>query len=334
MSLTVLIPGAGGAAAVSTIKSLRLAGFRGRIVSTDANPLSAGFALSDSFRVVPKASDPAFYATVSQLIIDEHIDIVFPTSGFDIYTYGRHKADLEQRGIVVAMSDLDAMTTCADKWQFYLKTDGVFPLPQTSRELTTWSVFPCFVKPALGKGSRDAYRCYDRTELSFYAARVRDLIVQEYLPGEEYTVDVLSDLEGTPLLAVPRVRLETKEGISTKGTVLKDDELGSLCLEMARHLGLKGPTCMQLKRDHTGALKFLEVNPRIGGGMMFTTLAGVNIPGLLLELISGAAITVPAWQEVTVLRYYEEVVLDAQADAGAAARARVTSGSTGHEDIP
>ena len=109
MSLTVLIPGAGGPAAVSTMKSLRLAGFTGRIVSTDANPLSAGFFLSDSSRVVPKASDPAFYAAMTQLIADERVDVIFPTSGFDIYEYGRHKAELERSGVVVAMSDVETI---------------------------------------------------------------------------------------------------------------------------------------------------------------------------------------------------------------------------------
>lgn len=311
MSLTVLVPGAGGPAAVCTIKSLRLAGFTGGIVSTDANPLSVGFYLSDSFRVVPKASDPAFYPTVARLIQEEEVNLIVPTSGFDIYEYGRHKAELEASGVVVAMSDLDAMTTCANKWEFYLKTYGTFPLPETSTDLSLWQTFPCFVKPILGKGSRDSYRCDRPAELAFYASQVKGLMVQEYLPGEEYTVDMLSDLEGTPLLAVPRIRLETKEGISTKGTVINDAEIERLCLDMARHLNLKGPTCMQLRRDRAGALKFLEVNPRIGGGCMFTTLAGVNIPKLLLDLIAGVDIAIPKRQEITVLRYYEEIVVDA-----------------------
>jgi len=310
MSVTVLVPGAGGPAAVSTIKSLRLAGFTGRIVSTDANPLSAGFYLSDSFRVVPKASDAAFYPAVSRLIQEERVNVIVPTSGFDIYEYSRHKAEFERSGVVVAMSDLDAMTTCANKWEFYLKTCGAFPLPETSMDLASWQTFPCFVKPVLGKGSRHSYRCDGPEELMFYASQVQNLVVQEYLPGEEYTVDVLSDLEGTPLLAVPRIRLETKEGISTKGKIINDAEIERLCLEMARHLNLKGPTCIQLKRDGSGSLKFLEVNPRIGGGSMFTTLAGVNIPKLLLDLIAGMDIAFSERQEVTVLRYYEEIVVD------------------------
>jgi len=310
MAVTVLVSGAGGAAAISTIKALRMGRFDGRIVSTDAERLSAGLYLADAFRVVPRAKDPAFFPAVRRLIEDEHIGIIFPTSGFDIYEFARHKRELEAMGVVVAMSDADAMTTCENKWQFYLKTQGVFPLPETGRDAKTWNRFPCFVKPVFGKGSRDTHRCATREELEFHMLPARDMLIQEYLPGEEYTVDVLSDLSGAPLLAVPRARLETKDGISSKGRVFHDEEMERLCLDLARHLGLKGPTCMQLKRDDAGRPKFMEVNPRIGGGSMFTTLAGVNIPILLLRLIDGMELAPQKAKEIVVLRYYEEVVLD------------------------
>ncbi len=97
------------------------------------------------------------------------------------------------------------------------------------------------------------------------------MLIQEYLPGEEYTVDVLSDLSGAPLLAVPRARLETKDGISSKGRVFRDEEMERLCLELARHLGLKGPTCMQLKRDDERA-------PQVHGGQSRGLEAGASSP--------------------------------------------------------
>ncbi len=312
MSHTVLVSGAGGAAAISAIKSLRLGRFDGRIVATDADPLSPGFSLADAFQVVPRADDPRFYPSLKALIERERIDVILPTSGFDIYEYARYRRELQALGVVAAMSDLDAMATCANKWEFYLKTDGAFPVPETSKDLERWQKFPCFVKPTFGKGSRNAYRCNTREELLFYGARVPGPIVQEYLPGEEYTVDVLSDLGGAPIVAVVRSRLEVKEGISSKGRVFRDPAMERLCLEMARHLALKGPTCMQLRRDPVGALKFLEVNPRLGGGSIFTTLAGVNIPKLVLDLIDGTRIAPPLPTEITVLRYYEEVILDAR----------------------
>jgi carbamoyl-phosphate synthase large subunit len=314
MSRTILVSGAGGAAAVGAIKSLRRAGFTGRIVAADAEPLSAGLYLADAFRVVPKASDPRFFGEITRLIAEERIDVILPTSGFDIYEFARRKPELESAGVVVAMSDLCAMNTCADKWEFYLKTHGAFPLPETSRVPDRWQRFPCFVKPRFGKGSRDSYRCDTREELAFHASRCPDPIVQDYLPGEEYTVDVLSDLSGTPLLAVPRLRLEIKDGISSKGRVVRDPEVEQLCLEIAAHVGLKGPTCMQLKRDGEGQPKFVEINPRIGGGSIFATLAGINIPKLLLDLIDGIGLApIPVVKEIVVLRYYEEVVLDPDA---------------------
>ena len=310
MKFAVLVSGAGGAAAISTIKALRMGGFAGRIVATDADPLSAGLYLADAFRVVPKAEDPEFYPVVERLIAEEQIRVILPTSGFDIFEFARHKRELEALGAVVGMSDLDAMLTCANKWEFYLKTNGAFPVPDTSRDLRSWRRFPCFVKPVFGKGSRDVHRCESRAALEFYASRSGDALVQEYLPGEEYTVDVLSDLSGAPRLAVPRVRLQTRDGVSYKGRVVRDAEMERLCLEIARHLQLKGPTCMQLRRDAEGRPQFIEVNPRIGGGSIFTALAGVNIPMLLLELISGIELSPPAAREIVVLRYYEEIVLD------------------------
>jgi len=297
MAATVLVSGGGGAAAISTIKALRMGGFEGRIVATDAERLSAGLYLADAFRVVPRAKDPAFYPAVRRLIEEEHIEVILPTSGFDIYEYARHKPELEAMGVVVAMSDADAMSTCENKWQFYLKTEGLFPLPETNRDPHAWHRFPCFVKPVFGKGSRDTHRCATREELEFHTLPSRDMLI-------------LSDLSGVPLLAVPRARLETKEGISSKGRVFRDEEMERLCLDLARHLGLKGPTCMQLKRDDTGSPKFMEVNPRIGGGSIFTTLAGVNIPMLLLRLIAGMELAPQEAKEIIVLRYYEEVVLD------------------------
>ena len=127
---------------------------------------------------------PAFYPTVTRLIQEEQVNVIVPTSGFDIYEYSRHKAELERSGVVVAMSDVDAMTTCANKWEFYLKTCGAFPLPETSMDLARWQTFPCFVKPVLGKGSRHSYRCDGRRGDAFYASQVQDLVVQEYLPGK------------------------------------------------------------------------------------------------------------------------------------------------------
>ncbi len=307
---TVLIPGGGGAAAIGAIKSLRRGGFRGRIVSTDADPLSPGLYLADAHYVLPLISDPLFFSKALEVIEKEQVTLIFATSGFDTLVYSQHKQELENRGVIVAISDFPTVENCVDKWQFYQLTHERFPLPHTTLDPREVVTFPCFIKPIRGKGSRHTYLCQGNEELSRHLASRSDFLIQEYLPGEEYSIDVLCDLIGNPLVAVPRVRLATKEGISVKGKLVCDPEIQKMCMELARFLWLKGPSCMQMKRDHDGQMKFIEVNPRMGGGTIFSTLAGVNFATLLVDMASGRSVDISPFHELTILRYYEEIVLD------------------------
>ena len=142
-------------------------------------------------------------------------------------------------------------------------------------------------------------------------AQHENMLICEYLPGKEYTVDVLSDLLARPLCAVPRERLETKAGVSSKGRVERNKEIAHSCMLVAEYLGLQGPSCIQIKEDKEGALKFIEANPRMGGGTIMATLAGVNIPHLILKLFNHQTMGEEdlKFNNITVLRYYEEIIL-------------------------
>jgi carbamoyl-phosphate synthase large subunit len=136
------------------------------------------------------------------------------------------------------------------------------------------------------------------------------MIYQEFLPGDEYTIDVMSDLEGNPIISVPRIRLQTKSGISTKGKILLDKELIEESMKIVKKLRIIGPSCIQMKKDNLGQFKLVEINPRLGGGTIFTTLAGANFPRMVVDLVEGKKIDPPKISEITVLRYFEEIVLD------------------------
>jgi carbamoyl-phosphate synthase large subunit len=307
---TILLPGGGGTAAMGALKSLRMAGFQGKIVSTDADPMSPAFFLADASATLPLISDPQFFERALEVIEREQISLILPTSGFDIIIYSQRKSELERRGVKVIVSDYPALENCLDKWKFYQLTQEHFPLPRTTLDPQLGVEFPCFVKPVRGKGSRGIALCRTAEELARQLESRNDLLIQEYLPGEEYSVDVLSDLQGNPLVAVPRVRLATKEGISVKGRVFHDPYIQQICMDLARFLGLKGPSCIQMRRAAAGEAKFLEVNPRMGGGTIFATLAGINFAQLQVELAEGKTVEIPPFRDLTILRYYEEVVME------------------------
>lgn len=308
-SMTVLVPGAAAPAGINTIKSLRMAGFQGKILATDSNSLSAGFFMADVNEVIPEADDHSFVDRLFHIVKMHHVDVLMPSSGFDIYPYSENRKQLAEMGAEAIVSDRDKLEICRDKMLTFQTLSNRFILPFTTVEPDKIEAFPVLAKPRFGKGSRGIVKIEDESDLEYIISKHDDLVFQEYLPGTEYTVDVLSNLDGKPLMAVPRIRMQTKAGISTKGRILRDPSLERDCMKIAEYIGIKGPCCMQMKESEDGILKLIEVNPRMGGGTIFTSLAGANFPALLLDIIEGKQITIPSISEITVIRYFEEFVL-------------------------
>ena len=74
---------------------------------------------------------------------------------------------------------------------------------------------------------------------------------------------------------------------------LFDWVIENLCKNLCIYLNLKGPVCIQLKEDSKGRFKFIEVNPRLGGGTYFSTLAGANFLELMLKIKNKQQFKIP-----------------------------------------
>ena len=306
----ILILGAGGPAGIGVIKSLRETNFDINIISIDCNELSAGFHMSDKYYVVPKVESKSYLSEVLKIVKKENIDLILPTTERDIIKISKNKNKF--KGVTLFMSDHKTIINCSDKLKFYDKCKNKFDLPETSEEFDIdW---PVFCKPKVGSGSRGAKLCADMScikllEETFSPERSCDYVFQEYLPGQEYTIDVLCDMNSNPLVAVPRKRLETKAGISSKGEIVKDNFIEKACFDICKFLKLKGPVCIQMKEDDNKKLKFVEVNTRAGGGSYFATLAGVNFYDIILKIVNDIDFKIPDFDEITVLRCFNEVVV-------------------------
>jgi carbamoyl-phosphate synthase large subunit len=305
----VLIPGAAAPSGINAIKSLRMAGYKGKIVATDSSYLSAGFFMSDFNEVIPEADDRSFLQRLLEIIKMRKVQVLMPTSGFDIYPYSEHRKLLLEMGVLAIVSDRKSLEICRDKMQTYRYLRHDFSLPTTTDEPDDIQQFPIIAKPRFGKGSRGVMRIDNESDLKYVSSKTDNLIYQEFLPGTEYAIDVLCDLNEKPLIAVPRIRIQTKAGISTKGKIVLDTKLEENCMKIARCIRIRGPCCIQMKEASDGTLKVVEVNARMGGGTIFAALAGVNFPSLLLELVEGKDVVIPKISEVTIVRYFEEIVI-------------------------
>ena len=113
--------------------------------------------------------------------------------------------------------------------------------------------------------------------------------MQEFLPGEEYSIDVLADAGGHVIASVPRLRARVDSGVSVGGRTVRDTELSSFGRAVAEATGITYVANVQCKRDAGGRPALLEVNPRMPGTLGLTIASGVDMPRLALAALRGRA---------------------------------------------
>jgi carbamoyl-phosphate synthase large subunit len=306
----VIVPGAAAPAGINTIKSLKMVKFNGKIIGTDSDSLAPGGFMADLFSTMPEAREESLFVDkLFELVKIHKVTVLMPSSGFDIYPYSKYRKELQELGANAVVSDIEVLEICRDKMRTYQELLPRFKVPFTTAEPDKIPNFPVIAKPRSGKGGRDVIMIEDESDLRYVTSKYHDMIFQQYLPGIEYTIDVLSDLNKEPLFAVPRIRLQTKGGISTKGKIVRNQKMEEDCMNIAKSIGIRGPCCIQMKETHDSEPQLVEVNARLGGGTIFTTLAGANMPELILDLVEGQEISIPKISEVTVIRYFEEIVV-------------------------
>ena len=166
-------------------------------------------------------------------------------------------------------------------------------------------IYPVIVKPRTGSGSRDISVVDSGPALTAMGASA-DFLVQEYLPGDEYSIDVLADAGGHVVASVPRERTRVDSGVSVAGRTIHDAELEQFGA-VAAATGLTYVANVQCRRDVAGHPALLEVNPRFPGAMPLTVASGVDMPRMALDSLRGRALPAHAdFREVAMVRYLEE----------------------------
>ncbi len=238
------------------------------------------------FERCPGYDEPGFEADFRGIIDRLEIDLVFPAWDKLIGLFATWKPG---RARFVVPNATTAQLVLS-KRETYAALAGVVKTPRVFAADERLK-FPAFAKPDRSSGSKDAIRIDNDGELA--AAHRRGLIVCEYLPGREYTVDCLNDLNGRLLLANPRLRGKLGAGIALGSRDDGRTELVELCRKIAGALRIEGPWFAQFKEDGDGALTLVEVNTRIAGSSGFTRLAGANIPLMSVFMFMGNDVSVP-----------------------------------------
>ena len=311
----VLVTGAGGPAGIAVIRSL-LARPDVEVFSADMDGWASGLYLvpEDRRRIVPAGRSETFVDELIGMCRDDRIDVLFSTVDVELPGLAARRDELSAVGTALAAPSHETLVTCLDKFRLAGRVDGKARLPRT-RLLNRAGVgedwtFPVIVKPRSGAGSRGVRLIADRAALEALGED-ESILIQENLPGEEFSVDVLAGLDGTVIAAVPRSRERVDSGVSIAGRTVRRAELSDTAAAVARAIGLTGVANVQLRYSADGVPALLEVNPRFPGAMPLTIAAGVDMPSLLLDLVLGRPVPSSVdFAELANVRFLEDVFLD------------------------
>ncbi|QLH81205.1 ATP-grasp domain-containing protein [Halosimplex pelagicum] len=266
MKSVLLTPGGSGMA-VTAIKALRKQEDV-QTVATDINELSPGLHLADTGYLVPRFDDPDYMNAIFDIVHEESIDVVIPALDPILKRFARRRDEFHDRGSQVLISEIETLKITQDKWNTYQHLADSVSVPESWIQLENVPEGgEYFIKPREGSGSEDAYYASSRDELKFHFERVSDPIVQTHLPGKEYTIDCLTDSEGSLVACVPRLRKEITSGISTKVEVVHDSALITLAQVVAEELSFVGPFFIQAKIGSDGVPRVIEIGARTAGTM-------------------------------------------------------------------
>jgi carbamoyl-phosphate synthase large subunit len=280
----VLVTGAGGPAGVAVIRALAAAGHHP--IGADSDPAAAGLRLAPERAVLPRADEPDFAPALLQVVDETRPQVLVPTVGEELATLHEVAARLADRGVAMWLPPAAAVEVCLDKWKFASAlTDAGVPTPPSALGDATGIEGPWVVKPRFGRGSRDVYAVDDPLEVAWACRRIAEPIVQTRVTGREFTADVLVDHDGRVAGCVPRWRIETRAGISTKGETFVDLAVDAAVADTVEVLGYRGPLNLQ-GFARQGTVTVVEVNPRFSGGLPLSLAAGADLVG---EYVRGAA---------------------------------------------
>jgi carbamoyl-phosphate synthase large subunit len=298
---TILISPAGGQAIHGVVTYFQARGIK--VVGIDSNPNAIGRFFVDTFIRVPNVGDPPYTDTVLTIIRQQEIDIFISWLNPEIFFWnGEFYASRipETLRNIFAFNFREDLIKFYDKLNFYTLVEAHgFRCPTTSLleddEGLRRIGLPVILKPRIGYGSKDTciadsmegYR-YFTNLIAAKSGGIDRFLMQEYLEGDEYTVDFFSDKGKVINLAV-RKRIEHR-GVSIKGEVVFDEEIASLVKDFSGAFSIDGLNNIQV--ICSGNKHYItDFNPRPSGTIMLSINAGSDLLNNLVEKMEGREFT-------------------------------------------
>ena len=289
---------------------------------TDTTELSSALQLCDRRFSVKPTNHAAYIKELLSIVKANKVSLLIPTVDLDLKQLAQNKSKFTALGCRVLISAPQVIDICQDKrktYRFLLKNNFNTPATVSIRTALKNNKsqlrFPLFLKPWDGYAGRGNAVVNNRKELLFYSRKIPNPICQELVEGTEYTCDVYVDFDMKVRCVVPRKRIEVRAGEVSKGQVVKNSGIMSEAASLVEILKAgPGVITLQLFLTADDKIKFIEINPRFGGGAPLSIRAGADFPKWILQELTGRKPNIHPdgfRDNLVMLRYDSEVWLDA-----------------------
>lgn len=269
---------------------------KGNVVATDCSNLAPAIYEADKFYIVPRIDADNYLDVILDICQKENIDTLISLIDPELSLISKNIERFKAIGVKPIVSDYSKVEMCFNKYDMYkFLTENNFKTAKSYinkeefyKDLENGKIsFPVFVKPVKGSASININKVTSKEELDVLWNMSDDLMIQEFMNGQEYGVDTYIDMiSGEPVLIFLKKKIKMRAGETDKSLSVKNETLFELVKQFTKKAGFKGIIDIDIF-EVNGEFYISEVNPRFGGGYPFAYEAGANVPKMIVNNIEG-----------------------------------------------
>lgn len=268
----------------------------GKVIVTDCDYLAPTMHIGAKGYIVPRITDSNYIEEVIEICKKENINAIISLIDPELSILAENKNLFDSIGVKVLVSNYKVTELCFDKMEmFKFLEENNFNCAKTYCNIEVFKndleknivEFPVFVKPRTGSASLGINKVDNIKHLEILFELSDDLIIQEFLNGQEYGVDAYTDFLSEEIISIfIKKKIRMRSGETDKAVSLKDDKLFELIKEFVMKLGTLGPIDIDVF-EVNGEYYISEVNPRFGGGYLLAYECGNNYPSYIKNNLLG-----------------------------------------------
>lgn len=292
----------------------------GRIIATDCSNLAPAVYDADAFYLVPRITAPEYLDVILDICQKEQITGAFSLIDPELSLLAKEREKFLAVGTTPIISDYDLVETCFDKYRMYqllqkmqIPTGKCYvDKEEFYRAVEKGEIsYPVFVKPVKGSASLHINQVGSSKELEVLFELYDDLMIQEYMNGQEYGADVYIDMiSGKCTSLFVKKKIKMRAGETDKSVSYKDGKLFELIRNFVETCGFRGMIDIDIF-EIDGVYYISEVNPRFGGGYPHAYACGVNMPAAVIRNLNGQEneVSIGDYAENICMMKYNEIAI-------------------------